>query len=234
MAEPRRRSSPRTRGSSRLRGSRVADHRGHLHDDRHQLEHGAGIALPVLVLGRLDPNYAFTYHSGVRHRRQGPADRHRLERHHGLRRHASDHHAGLRRLRQRRHASSLTTKPTCSTTATVSSTVAGSPYTSSCTGAADSNYAFSYVAGPVTVTQAPLTVTASNGTMTYGGTPPAVTPSYGGFVNGADVVVAHDEAHLFDDRHGLERRRWLARTPPRARARPTPTTPSATPPARSR
>jgi hypothetical protein len=30
----------------------------------------------------------------------------------------------------------------------------------------------------------PLTVTASNGTMTFGGTPPTITPSYSGFVNG--------------------------------------------------
>ena len=69
-------------------------------------------------------------------------------------------------------ASSLTTKPTCSTTATSASLSSGSPYTSSCNGAVDANYAITYVAGTVTVTQAPLTVTASSGAMNYGGTPP--------------------------------------------------------------
>ncbi len=81
-------------------------------------------------------------------------------------------------------ASSLTTKPTCSTTATSASPVSGSPYTSSCSGAVDPNYAFTYVPGSVTVDPAPLTITASNGSMTYGGTPPTVTPAYSGFVNG--------------------------------------------------
>ena len=81
-------------------------------------------------------------------------------------------------------ASSLTTKPTCSTTATSSSIVAGSPYTSSCTGAVDPNYTIGYVAGTVTLTPAPLTVTAKSGSMTYGGTPPAITAGYAGFVDG--------------------------------------------------
>ena len=35
-----------------------------------------------------------------------------------------------------------------------------------------------------TVNPAPLVVTASSGTMTYGGSPPVITPSYSGFVNG--------------------------------------------------
>jgi len=82
-------------------------------------------------------------------------------------------------------ATSLTTAPTCSTTAT-SSSPAG-PYPSSCTGAVDANYTISYVAGTLTVNAsgAPptLTITASSASMTYGGTVPAITPSYSGFVN---------------------------------------------------
>ena len=81
-------------------------------------------------------------------------------------------------------ASSLTTKPSCSTTATSASTVAGSPYPSSCTGAVDPNYTMTYFSGTMTVNRAPLTVTASSGSMTYGGTPPGVTPAYRGFKNG--------------------------------------------------
>ena len=48
----------------------------------------------------------------------------------------------------------------------------------------DSNYSISYVAGVVTVSKAPLTITASSGSMTYGGAVPTITPSYSGFVNG--------------------------------------------------
>ena len=79
-------------------------------------------------------------------------------------------------------SASLTTQPTCSTTAT-SHSPAGS-YPSTCSGAADSNYTIGYVGGTVTDSAAPLSITASSGTMTYGGTPPTVTPIYSGFVNG--------------------------------------------------
>jgi choice-of-anchor C domain-containing protein len=79
-------------------------------------------------------------------------------------------------------SASLSTKPTCSTTATSSSPVGS--YTSSCKGAVDPNYTISYVPGTFTVSPAPLTVTASSGSMNYGGTPPAITASYSGFVNG--------------------------------------------------
>ena len=81
-------------------------------------------------------------------------------------------------------ASSLTTKPICSTTATGASPVSGSPYASSCTGAVDPNYSFAYDPGAVTVNPAALTVTASNGSMAYGGTPPVITAIDTGFVNG--------------------------------------------------
>ena len=78
-------------------------------------------------------------------------------------------------------AASLTTQPTCSTTA-VSASPVGS-YPSTCSGATDPNYAIAYVPGTVKVDPAPLTITASNGTMVIGGTPPTISPSYNGFVN---------------------------------------------------
>ena len=81
-------------------------------------------------------------------------------------------------------ASSLTTLPTCSTTATSSSPVSPPTYPSSCGGAVDPNYSFSYFGGSVTVNAATLTITASNGSMTYGGSVPTITPAYSGFVNG--------------------------------------------------
>ncbi len=63
-------------------------------------------------------------------------------------------------------AASLTTAPTCSTSATSTSPV-GSVATN-CTGAVDPNYSIIYVIGSVSIAPAPLTVTASSGTMTFG------------------------------------------------------------------
>ncbi|HTZ10365.1 MAG TPA: MBG domain-containing protein, partial [Acidimicrobiales bacterium] len=79
-------------------------------------------------------------------------------------------------------SASLTTQPTCSTTA-LSSSAVGS-YASSCSGAADPNYTISYVNGVVQIGPSPLVVTASSGSMTYGSAPPSIAPSYTGFVNG--------------------------------------------------
>jgi MBG domain-containing protein/Big-like domain-containing protein/centrosomal CEP192-like protein/HYDIN/CFA65/VesB family protein len=77
-------------------------------------------------------------------------------------------------------AASLTPQPFCTTTATTASPVGTYPVT--CSGAVDANYTISYVAGTLTVNPAVVTVTASSATMTYGGLPPAITPSYSGFV----------------------------------------------------
>jgi len=80
---------------------------------------------------------------------------------------------------------SLNTAPTCSTTATANSPVG--TYPSSCSGGSDPDYTLSYVPGQVVVGTADLVITASSGTMTYGGTLPNVTPSYAGFVNGDGI-----------------------------------------------
>ena len=89
-------------------------------------------------------------------------------------------------------ASSLTVPPTCSTTATSSSPPSPPTYQSSCSGAVGSNYTISYAPGVVTVDPAPLTITASSPTMTYGGAVPNVTPIYSGFKNndGASSLTA--------------------------------------------
>lgn len=81
----------------------------------------------------------------------------------------------------------LTAQPVCSTTATATSNVGS--YPSTCSGAAAANYAISYVAGSVTVTAAPLTITASSAPMIYGGAVPTITPSYSGFLNGQTATV---------------------------------------------
>ena len=79
-------------------------------------------------------------------------------------------------------ASSLTTLPNCSTDATAASSVG--TYSSSCSGAVDPNYTITYVGGNVVVGVAPLVITASSASLTYGASPPSVTPTYKGFVNG--------------------------------------------------
>jgi hypothetical protein len=79
-------------------------------------------------------------------------------------------------------AASLTTLPAIATTATPTSHVGS--YTITASGAVDPNYTLSYVAGTLAITPAPLTITADNKSMVYGGTFPTLTASYGGFVNG--------------------------------------------------
>jgi outer membrane protein OmpA-like peptidoglycan-associated protein len=82
-------------------------------------------------------------------------------------------------------AAALTTAPTCGTDATATTGVG--EYLSYCDGAADANYAISYVTGTATVTPAPLTITASSAKMVYGGKVPAVTASVTGLVTGEDA-----------------------------------------------
>jgi hypothetical protein len=79
-------------------------------------------------------------------------------------------------------AASLTITPTC-TTGAGTQPAAGS-YATSCSGAVGTNYTIGYMAGSLTVAPATLTITASSATITYGGTSPAISASYAGFVNG--------------------------------------------------
>jgi hypothetical protein len=81
-------------------------------------------------------------------------------------------------------SASLATQPTLTTTATAASHVAGSPYSISASGAVDTDYSISYVAGTLTVTPAALTITANSQTKVYGAALPTLTASYTGFVNG--------------------------------------------------
>jgi gliding motility-associated-like protein len=83
------------------------------------------------------------------------------------------------------NASSLTTQPTLTTTATTNSPVGNYAITAS--GAVATNYTLSYVAGSLSVTPATLTITADNKSKVYGQTNPALTVSYSGFINGDDA-----------------------------------------------
>jgi hypothetical protein len=78
-------------------------------------------------------------------------------------------------------STSLTTLPTCAVTGTVKN---AGMYSTTCSGASDSNYAITYTSGTLTVNPAPLTITAGSASMTYGSFVPPITLSYTGFVNG--------------------------------------------------
>jgi len=80
------------------------------------------------------------------------------------------------------NASSLSAPPAVATTATSASPAGTYPATAS--GAADPNYAITYVPGVVTIGPAALTITAGDASMTYGGAVPTLGVSYAGFVNG--------------------------------------------------
>ena len=110
----------------------------------------------------------------------------------------------------------------CSTTATSSSPVGS--YPSSCSGAVDASYTISYTPGSVSVGPAPLVITAASATMTYGGTVPAITASYSGFVNG-DSAANLAPGPTCPRRPPAPARR--VRTPAVARERRTRTTASA-------
>ncbi len=84
-------------------------------------------------------------------------------------------------------SASLTTQPTCTSLATAASPVGD--YANTCSGAADPNYTIDYVAGSQHVAAASVTVQASSATMVYGCTPPAITPTVTGLVNGEGVSV---------------------------------------------
>jgi hypothetical protein len=77
---------------------------------------------------------------------------------------------------------SMTKPPTVTNTA-FPGAPAGS-YTLIPSGAVNPNYAIQYINGTYTISTAPLAITAVNQNMTYGGTVPALTASYSGFVNG--------------------------------------------------
>src|SRR5262249_35558091 len=83
-------------------------------------------------------------------------------------------------------ASSLTPPPGVAATATTASGAGTYPITAS--GAVGANYTITYVAGTLTVTKAPLTITATDQTKTYGAANPTLTVTYSGFANGDTVA----------------------------------------------
>ena len=93
-----------------------------------------------------------------------------------------------------------TVEATCSTTATQGSPAGDYPTT--CEGALRSGHTIRYIAGTLTIAPASVTVTASDATMDFGGSVPAITATYSGLV-------------------GITQPAVLGRAPPRPR-RPAP------------
>ncbi len=81
----------------------------------------------------------------------------------------------------------LTTPATLNTPATASSPVLSGGYDIRVSGASDPNYNISYIDGTLTVTPAPLIITANNVVKLYGAALPTLTASCTGFVNGDTV-----------------------------------------------
>jgi subtilisin family serine protease len=79
-------------------------------------------------------------------------------------------------------STSLSGTLSCATTATSTSGVGSYPIT--CTGLSSPRYVLTYVVGTLTVTPAPLTITADDQAKAYGAALPALTASYSVFRNG--------------------------------------------------
>ena len=91
-------------------------------------------------------------------------------------------------------AASLDTEPTLTTTATAASDTG--VYTITASGAVDSDYTITYVAGTLTVTPATLTVTADDLTRPQGEANPPLTYTLSGLVNGDTASVVSDAPDL--------------------------------------
>ncbi|MFY0685972.1 MAG: T9SS type A sorting domain-containing protein [Cyclobacteriaceae bacterium] len=86
-------------------------------------------------------------------------------------------------------------------TVSVASTIADQTsdvgtYAISVYGGSDNNYAFTEEAGVLTVSKAPLAVTADNQSRVYGEKNPELTFTYAGFVNGEDSTVLSSEVQI--------------------------------------
>jgi len=84
-------------------------------------------------------------------------------------------------------AAALTTVPTASTLATVTSNVGSYAITAS--GGVADNYSFTYVDGTLTIDKASLTAIADDQSKTYGASNPTLTISYTGYENSEDATV---------------------------------------------
>ena len=83
-------------------------------------------------------------------------------------------------------STTLSTAPTASTTATLTSLVGSYPITVG--GGVSGNYTFTYVNGTLSVTKAPLTVVGNNASRPYGAANPVFTAAISGVMNGDNIT----------------------------------------------
>jgi hypothetical protein len=140
---------------------------------------------PITASGAADPNYTFTYQTGTM--TVGPAPltvtaNNKVMSLGGPLPILTVSYAGFV---NGQNASSLTTAPTITTTATSSSPAGSYPITAS--GAADPNYSFTYLPGMLTINSTIVYVTANARTKEYGTPDPVFTYSVSGLLNGGDT-----------------------------------------------
>ncbi len=123
--------------------------------------HVAGSPYSITASGAVDSDYSISYVAGQPDGHRGPTNDHCEQPEQALRRGAADSDRQLRRLCQRRYFGEPDHAANAEHKATAASHVAGSPYAITASGAVDSDYSISYVAGSLTVTPAPLTITAT-------------------------------------------------------------------------
>ncbi|HEX4605904.1 MAG TPA: MBG domain-containing protein, partial [Candidatus Angelobacter sp.] len=91
-------------------------------------------------------------------------------------------------------ASVVTGSASCSSTATSASPAGTYPIVCTQGTLAAANYTFSFVAGTLTVSQAPLTVTVNNASRTYGAPNPSFTGTITGIKNGDNITATYSTA----------------------------------------
>jgi|GEM_PF-552494 len=90
------------------------------------------------------------------------------------------------------------TAPTCSSSYSTATPVASSPVAAQCSGAVQSDYEISYIAGAITIQKRTVTAT-SNATATYGDTAPAYVLASADFVNGETWVSNPSCTSVYND-----------------------------------
>jgi hypothetical protein len=142
---------------------------------------------PITASGAADPNYTFTYQVGTM--TVGPAPLTVTAENKGMS--VGDPLPVLTvsytGFVNGDNASSLTTSPAITTTATPSSPAGTYPISAS--GAKDPNYDFDYIPGTLTINNAILHVTANAQTKEYGASDPTLTYVAGGLPNGDSTIV---------------------------------------------
>src|SRR5205814_339850 len=137
----------------------------------------------ITCSGAASGNYDFSYEAGQLTLTKAPliVTAEDAAREYGDSNPAFTHH--ISGFKNGEHESDLTSAPSCDSGATATSPVPG-PYAIHCSGGGSGNYELSYVDGNLTLTKAPLTVSADDTSREYGDSNPAFTHHFSGFKNG--------------------------------------------------